>query len=76
MSRINEADIHVNMVLSALKCKEGFICDDDKLSVLLAGIEKEFPVNFEVLLKDSGMTFNLACVYVSELCKKHHDDSE
>ena len=76
ISRINEAAIRVNMVLTALKRKEGYIGDNDNLSVLLAGIEKEFPVDFALLSKDSAMTFDLARVYVTEHCKKRHDDSE
>ncbi len=76
VSRINEAAIRVNMILNALKRKEGFICNDDKLSVLLAAIEEGFPVDFAVLSKDGEMTFDLARIYMTEHCKKRHDDSE
>ena len=68
--------IRVNQVLVALKKKEGFIIEDNKLSVLLAGIESEFQIEHAVLSKDSKMTYDAARVYVSEHCKRKHEDAE
>ncbi len=70
ITRINEYATKVNMVLSALKKSEGFICEDDKLSVLLAGIENEFPIDHAVLSKDQNLEYKAACTYVVQNCKK------
>ena len=76
ITRINECAMKVNMVLTALKKKEGFVCDDDKLSVLLFGIEKVFPIDHAVLSKDSRIVYDAACAYVIQNCKNDKEKSD